>query len=195
MLSGMQFGHLLRRLVHLCTPLFLVYYWLPEPLWPGGLTKEQGVVILLIVVLALEVVRLRHRWRIIGIREYEYGRMSAAAWAAIAMVITFLFFPFELAAPALIGMGLVDPLIGELRYHKSNLYPVLPIIVYFALILGTLSLTVAFDARAIIASILATAIAIYLEKLRLPYLDDDFLMIVPPLLVMASVYWLTSWPF
>ena len=191
----MEYGHVLRRLVHLCTPLFLIYYLLPEPLWPGGLTREQGLVILLIVVLTMEIMRLRRRWRIIGIREYEYERMSAAAWAAIAMVFTFLFFPFQLAAPALIGMGFVDPLIGELRLRKSNLYPLLPIIVYFGLVLTTLSLTVAFDARAIIASVLATSVAIYLEKLRLPYLDDDFLMIVPPLLVMAAVYWLTSWPF
>lgn len=114
-------GHLLRRLVHLCTPLFLVYYWLPEPLWPGGLTREQGLVILLIVVLFFEFLRLRAKWRIIGIREYEYHRVSAAAWAAVAIVFTFLFFPFQLAAPVLIGMALVDPLVGELRYHKSKL--------------------------------------------------------------------------
>ncbi|MDD1771073.1 MAG: hypothetical protein LUO79_08315 [Methanomassiliicoccales archaeon] len=191
----MDHGHILRRLVHMCTPLFLVYYWLPEPLWPGGLTKEQGLVILLVIVLALEVIRLRRQWEIIGIRDYEYGRMSAAAWAAIAMVFTFLFFPFQLAAPVLIGMAFVDPLIGELRYHKSKLYPLLPIIVYFGLVLGTLSLLIAFDARAIVATILATAAAIYLEKMRWRYLDDDFLMIVPPLLIIAAVYWLTSWPF
>ncbi|MGD1060074.1 MAG: hypothetical protein ABR879_01275 [Methanomassiliicoccales archaeon] len=188
-------GHVLRRLVHMCTPLFLVYYWLPEPLWDGGLTREQGLVVFLIIVLALEFLRLRAKWRIIGIRDYEYRRVSAAAWAAVAMVIAFLFFPFQLAAPALIGMGLVDPLIGELRHHKSNLYPVLPIVVYFGLVLTTLSLAVAVDARAIVAAVLATAVAIYLEKVRIPYLDDDFLMIVPPLLVMAAVYWLTSWPF
>lgn len=71
----------------------------------------------------------------------------------------------------------------------------MPIVVYFVLILVTLSLTITFDAHALVAALLATPVAIYLEKLRVRYLDDDFLMIVPPLLVIAAVYWLTSWPF
>ncbi len=190
-----EHGHLLRRLVHLCTPLFLIYYWLPEPLWPGGLTREQGLVILLIVALSVEFVRLRMKWRIIGTREYEYHRISAAAWAAIGMTFAFLLFPFQLAAPVLIGMGLVDPLIGELRFHKSNLYPVLPTVVYFVLVLVVLSLTITLDYRAVIAAALATPVAIFLEKQRWNWLDDDFSMIVGPILVVAAVYWLTSWPF
>ena len=188
-------AHLLRRLVHLCTPLFLVYYWLPEPLWPGGLTREEALVIFLVVILIVEYVRLRMRWRIIGTRDYEYHRLSAAAWAALGMTIAFLFFPFQLAAPVLIGMAVVDPLCGELRFHKSKLYPGLPVIVYFFLVLTVLSLAITLDYRAVIAAALATPVAIFLEKQRWRWLDDDFSMIVGPLLVMAAVYWLTSWPF
>jgi hypothetical protein len=186
----MDQGHLLRRLVHLCTPLFLVYYWLPPKL--GTIDKPILLLILLVVVLNFEYIRIHRQWRIIGMREYEAQRMSAAAWAALAMAFAFLFFPVEYAAPAVIGMGLIDPLIGELRSRKSNLYPALPTVLHFAIVLTTLSVMIGFDYRAVLATLVATPLAIYFEKTRWRFIDDDFLMIVLPLLGIAAVYYLTS---
>jgi hypothetical protein len=188
----MDYGHVLRRLVHMCTPLFLVYYWIPDPLWRTSLDKRVALILLLVVVLIFEAIRLRRKWHIVGMREYEYRRMSAAAWSAIALVFTFLFFPLELAAPALLGMGFIDPLIGELRRHKSKMYPLLPTLLYFVIVLAALAYLIGFDYRAVLAAIVATALAIELEKMRWRQVDDDFLMIVPPLLGMAAVYWITA---
>jgi len=182
--------HVLRRLVHLGTPLFLVYYWLPSKLWM--VDKPILLLILLAAILNFEYVRIHRQWRIIGMREYEAQRMSAAAWAALALAFAFLFFPVEYAAPAVIGMGLIDPLIGELRARKSSLYPVLPTILHFAIILTVLSLMIGFDYRAVVASLVATPLAIFFEKRRWLFVDDDFLMIVLPLLGIAAVYYLTS---
>ncbi len=186
----MDNGHVLRRLVHLGTPLFLVYYWLPTKLWM--IEKPILLLIILAVVLNFEYIRIYKQWRIIGMREYEAQRMSAAAWAAVALTLAFLFFPVEYAAPAVIGMGLIDPLIGELRARKSDLYPMLPSVLHFAIILTVLSLMVGLDYRALLASFVATPLAIYFEKTRWRFVDDDFLMIVLPLLGIAAVYYFTS---
>jgi len=188
----MDRGQMLRRLVHLATPLFLVYYALPDPLWEGAPDNQTLLIFLLLAILIFEALRLRFKWKIIGIRDYEYERISAAAWAAIGLTVAFLFFPFELVAPVLIGMAFVDPLIGELRRMKSNLYPVLPITVYLALVFATLAILTGWTTTALIASVVATVLAISFEKWRTKYVDDDFLMIVVPLLGIAAVYWVTS---
>jgi len=35
----------------MCTPLFLVYYWIPDPLWRTNLDKRVVLVLLLVIVL------------------------------------------------------------------------------------------------------------------------------------------------
>ncbi|MBM4236903.1 MAG: hypothetical protein FJ151_00250 [Euryarchaeota archaeon] len=184
----MDAGGVLRRLVHLMTPLFLVYYLLPDPLWEGGLEREYGLVLLLIIVLAAEALRLIFKPDIVGMREYERYQMCAAAWAAIGMTIAFLFFPVEYAAPALMGMGWVDPVIGILRRRKSTLYPSLPIALYFVIALASMSVLIGPTAEVLIASVVATPLAIASERYKSRYVDDDFLMIVVPLLVIAAVF-------
>ena len=191
----MDEGHLIRRLVHLTTPLFLVYYFLPDPLWPNGLSKGLGLVLFLFVALAAEAVRLKMSWNIMGMREYESRRMSAAAWTAIGLTFAFLLFPLWLVAPAVMGMAFIDPLIGELRMRKSKLYPAVPIVAYFVLVFAVLGWLKGPDAVALLATFFATALAIIFEKQRWKYFDDDFLMIVVPLLGMTLIYWLTSSPF
>lgn len=186
----MDLGHALRRLVHLSAPLFLVYYFLPEEI--QGVDKQLGLVVLLTVILVFEALRLRFHWDIIGYRDYEYGRISAPVWAAIGLTLTFLFFPLELAAPAVIGMAFTDPLIGELRRRKSPLYPVLPTAFYLALVLGTFTLLMGLSWQTILASVVATVLAISVERVRIKYVDDDFLMLVVPLLGMAAVLYLTA---
>lgn len=177
----------LRRAVHVSTPAFLAYYLLPDPLWEGGITRTEGLLIALAVVLVFEAARMAFKIRIPGMREYEYRRTSAAAWAALGMVFTFLFFPFEYAAPAFLGMGWVDPLIGELRKRDSPLYPWLPTIVYFLLVLTALSLLVGIGPGVMVASLAATVLGIGVERLRTRYVDDDFLMLVVPLVAITLV--------
>jgi dolichol kinase len=200
----MDLGHVLRRLVHISTPVFLVYYWLPNPLWTAGPDRMFGVVVLLLIVLNIEFWRLRKKPEIIGTRPYEMNRMSAAAWAALAFTIAFLFFPLQFTAPALIGMGWVDPLIGELRARKSKLYPRLPLVVYFAIVFVTLVILtpggrgptdIAQWLVAVAASLLATRLAITVENTKTKYLDDDFVMAIVPLIAIFAVYTIASWLF
>jgi len=189
---SMDKGHVLRRLVHMMAPLSLVYYVLPEPLWPGAPSNQVLLLILLEGILVFEVLRLHYRWHIIGIRDYEYNRISAATWAALAMVVTLLLFPLQLAAPAIVGMAFVDPLIGELRRHKSKLYPSVPTVVYLVLVLAILWYFFGLNTTVVLASAVATGLAISIERVRTKYMDDDFLMTVVPLLGMAVIFLITS---
>jgi dolichol kinase len=188
----MDKGHVLRRLVHMMAPLSLFYYVLPDPLWPGAPSNQILLLILFEAILAFEALRLYFRWPIIGIREYEYDRFSAASWAALALVLALLFFPYQLAAPAIIGMAWVDPLIGELRRHKSKLYPLVPTVVYLSLTFAILWYFFGLTTTVIIASAVATGLAIGIERVRTKYIDDDFLMTIVPLLGLALVFLISS---
>ncbi len=183
----METGQVVRRLVHISTPVFLIYYFLPDPLWMGGPTRVLGLLILLAIVLVSEVLRLVYRPKIIGMRDYEQFNISAGAWAAIAMTFTFLFFPIGFAAPALMGMAWVDPVIGDLRKKRSPLYPSLPLVLYFVIALGSMAMILGPSIGVVLAAILATPLAILAERWKSRYVDDDFLMIVIPLLAIAGV--------
>ena len=184
----MDRGHVLRRLVHMSSPIFLIYYWLPEPLWAGGPGRQLGLVFALFVILVFESIRMTKQLNIIGMRPYESSRMSAAAWAGIALVSAFLFFPFEVAAPAIFGMAWIDPLCGELRKRHSRLYPNLPKIAYFMLAMAIMIATVGLSVGVVVAAALAALVAISVEKTKTRFLDDDFTMLVIPLIVIAIVF-------
>ncbi len=186
----MDFGHWTRRLVHLSAPLFLVYYWIPDEVY--GASKEIGLLLVLALILVFEAVRLWRGWTFLGLRDYEARRISAFAWASVGLTFTFLFFPLELATPAVTGMAFTDPLIGELRRRKSALYPLLPIAFYFLLVLAIFIVLMGWGWQVLIASIVGTFLAITVERIRTKYVDDDFLMMVVPLLGMAAVLYLTS---
>jgi hypothetical protein len=186
----MDLGHCTRRLVHICAPLFLVYYLIPEEIY--GIDKRIALMAVLAMILAFEFVRLWRGWTFLGMRDYEAGTVSAFAWASIGLAFTFLFFPLELAAPAVTGMAFTDPLIGELRCRKSNLYPVLPLVFYFVLVLAIFILLMGWGWQIVLASMVGTVLAIVVERIRIKNVDDDFQMMVVPLLGMAAVLYLTS---
>ena len=184
----MDWGHMLRRLVHMSSPIFLIYYWLPDPLWTGGLGRQIGLVFALLVTLVFESVRMTRQLRIIGMRPYESNRMSAAAWAGIALVFAFLFFPLKMVAPVVFGMAWIDPLCGELRKRNSRLYPNLPKVAYFALVTVVMTLTAGLTVGVLVAAALVAPVAISVEKAKTRFLDDDFTMLVIPLIVIAIVF-------
>jgi len=183
----MDTGQALRRIVHISTPVFLIYYFLPDPLWTGGPTRVLGLLILLAIVLVAEALRLAYRPKIIGMRDYEQTHMSAGAWAAIGMTFAFLFFPFGCSAPALMGMGWVDPVIGDLRRKCSPQYPSVPLLLYFLIALVSMAVIIGPTVKVVVAGLVAAPLAIWAERLKTSYVDDDFLMIVIPLIAIAGV--------
>jgi hypothetical protein len=181
-----------RRLVHLLTPVFLVYYWVPDPVWTDGPSKGVGLVFLLLLVFLFETIRRISGLRVVGLRNYERMRMAAYAWAALGLTFVFLTMPFEIAVPAVIGMAWVDPLIGELRARKRELYPQVPIAVYFFLALISLTLLVGLNAWTFIAAAVSAPVAVWVERQRFWKLDDDLTMMVIPAVLIWTILTLTQ---
>lgn len=182
-------SHLFRRVFHTTAAIYLVYYLLPDELWPG-FYKWHGVVVVVLLTFIIELVRLKKRKILFGLRKYEKNRISAFAWFALGMGIAVLFFKMEFVVPVVIGMALIDPLIGEVRRMKAELYPLLPTICYAIIMLICMLLLTSHNFLIIVFfTIIGTLTAIASESLEIKGIDDDFLMIISPLLVLTVTYY------
>jgi hypothetical protein len=184
----MDRGQALRRLVHISAPVFLVYYYLPDPVFPGLFGKQPGLFLFLALILVIEALRLYFSPHIIGMRDYENYRISAAAWTAIALSVSMAFFPIEIALPVVLGMGWIDPIMGIMRARKSKYYPAAPIVLYFILMIVPLTYFFGLTPLVVFASIAATFLGIMSEIKKNWYIDDDFLMIIVPLLGLFAIF-------
>lgn len=176
-----------RRLVHLCLPVFLLYYLIPDDTWIG-IDKRLVLLGALFVFIIFEFLRLAYQIRVFGTREYEMDNMAAYLWAGIGFTVAFLLFDYALVVPALLGMAWIDPLSGFLRSRKSGLYPWLPFASYLVLAAVALAVISGFAPLSVVfiaAAGAASGIAAEHKKIRL--VDDDFLMLVVPLVVMTIV--------
>src|SRR5437879_1007039 len=89
-----------RRLFHLASPVFLLYYWIPEEIGTTGIRRQALLLLVVGTVLALDVGRIALRIPVFGLRTYEAGRISAYAWGTTALATGFVFFPPVLVIPA-----------------------------------------------------------------------------------------------
>ena len=178
----MERSEVIRKVVHMCAPLFALIYLIPEDL--GFTSRSVIVVIAWLLFAAFEVYRIRKKIPILGLREYEYGRPSAAFWMISAFLPMILFFPVEYALPLLVGFGFVDPLIGILRKHGSKWYPVLPLITYYAIFVTIFAIMTEATWNVMLLSVIVTISAIIAEGIKNKIVDDDFLMLFVPLVVL-----------
>lgn len=186
----MEKPRLFRRLFHLTSAFYLVYYILPEELIPGFF-KIYGVIILIVVALIVEAIRLKTKKIVYGMRKYEKKQISAYAWFAMGMGLALLLFPMIFVVSVVIGMAVIDPLIGEIRFRKKELYPIVPSILYgiimyvCLLLLSDMAIWVL-----VLYTIVGTFCAIYAESWNIKAIDDDFLMIIVPLMVLFALDYL-----
>ncbi|MFQ5909868.1 MAG: hypothetical protein ACE5IJ_04005 [Thermoplasmata archaeon] len=185
-------GSAIRRLVHICLPLFLLYYLVPEDAWVG-MDKRAILLGVFLFFLAFEVVRLSHRIRITGLRDYEMDRIGAYLWAGAGLTLAFLFFDFILVVPAVLGLAWVDPLNGMLRERDSSLYPWMPFVCYLTIVVIALYSLSDLDPQKIMMLSTAGAVAgIAAEHWKSRLVDDDFLMLIVPLVLMTLVSWIQN---
>ena len=188
----MEKPHLFRRLFHLTGSFYLVYYLLPEELLPGFF-RWYGVVILVAVALIIEAIRIKTGKLVFGMRKYESKQISAYAWFAVGLGIALLFFDMVFVVSVVIGMATIDPVIGEIRYRKKKLYPMIPSILYAIIMFACLFLLSykPFWGLAPI-TVVGTSVAIYAESWNIKEVDDDFLMILVPLLAISVLNFLIT---
>lgn len=176
-----------RRLVHTCIPVTLIYYAAPADTWIG-IDRTLILLGLLLFLIVFELVRLSYQIKIFGFRDYEMGTMGAYLWVGIGLTLAFLFFDFIFVVPAVLGMAWIDPLNGILRSRESKLYPWAPFVCYLAIALLSLwylsNLTIQKTA---LISVIGAISAIAAEHWKVMFIDDDFLMLVIPLALMTLV--------
>jgi hypothetical protein len=181
----MQKPEIFRRLFHMTAVVYLVYYLIPEEI-SFGFYKWHGVLIIVFAALIAEMLRLRRAKLVFGMRYYEERRVSAYVWFALGMGIALLIFEMKYVVPVVIGMATIDPLIGEVRKRKKQLYPVLPSILYaLIMFLSLLILTGMSFTWLLLFTVIGTVSAIAAEQWDLEYVDDDFLMLIIPLITLT----------
>jgi hypothetical protein len=178
--------HRVRRFIHVLAPLLCIYYVVPDEVLPGA-PKEQVLILLMLIVLGMDTVRLIARFKVPVLHSYEDERHSAPAFFAVSVTIALLYFPVEISLPVLLGMGWVDPLVGELRQRKSDLNPMLPMAVYFFILLIGLGYFYGMSFPVLLSAVLVAPVALFLESGQFPYIDDDMILILVPVFLVALV--------
>ncbi len=174
-----------RRGLHSLAGLTLIYYLFPKSLY--GISRDSILLLFVISVLSFEVLRLYFDIDVFGLRQYESNRMGAYAWALLAASGAMLFFPMHLAALCIIGMGIIDPLIGEIHHIHPKLYPYLPFLIWTTI--GLVLLTLLSDHQlgmVLILSLVGASLSILIERPNLA-VDDDFLLIAVPIVVLRGI--------
>jgi hypothetical protein len=180
---------LVRRGMHLFSPLLLLYYLAPDPLAPG-VPRTLPVVVAAVVVAAFEGLRLALHVNVPGLRDYERHRLAAYAWGGFGLAIGFVLFPPVLHVVTFCGMAWIDPLCEWSR--ERNLYPRVPLVTYFAGALVFLALLSPYHTALALRpylglplAVLAALVAVAAEYPKWTWTDDDFLMNIAPLAVMT----------
>jgi len=125
-------GHAFRRLTHVSmASIPYLYYVHGEAISSYfSLQARELVSAICILILIIEAVRLRSGIVIVGQREYESNQISALAWGALAVALAILIAPEgengsmeagKYGAPIILGMTLVDPVMGEVKRTQKNL--------------------------------------------------------------------------
>ncbi len=180
--------HLFRRIVHSMAWIFLVYYLMPKTIL--GYNRAILFLIIVLIILSFESIRVWKKWYIFGLRDYERTKIAAYAWATMAAAIALLLFPMHLAILALVGMGIVDPLCGETRQHVPRLYPIIPLIAYFLLSIIILNLLTGYELTLLLVFAFVGSIAAIISEYPKIVFDDDFLMVIGPLVALRILEYL-----
>jgi dolichol kinase len=179
-----------RRAVHCLIALAPTYYLLPVDLPVIGIRRWVVLIAFFAIIISIEAIRLPKGILILGMRPHEKDQIASFVWAAAGITAALWFFPHDIAAAVIVGMAFVDPLAGELRSHGVRTWRNIGVssLVYF-MICGTI-LVLANDRLLLVAVALAaigTLIAIGSEQFKNVHVDDDFLMLCAPGIVMTAL--------
>ncbi len=177
--------HIFRRIIHSMAWIFLLYYFVPKKI--AGYSRPSLFLVVVLIILGFESLRLHMGWNVFGMRDYESKQIAAYAWATMAAAIALLLFPMHLAVICFIGMGIVDPLIGEIKYHELKIYPWVPVFVWFVIsVIGYVLMTSLSLPILLTLSVVGGVTAVAAEKPSI-IIDDDFLMVVVPLFFLGVI--------
>lgn len=194
--SGGAFGHWLRRALHVLLALVPVVYYDAVPAVrqhiPEFPSPATLAILTALLLLCVEVLRLRYGFVVVGQREYERRRISGAAWSVIGgLVVLFgghLVVPEaarELAYPVFLCAGLIDPVAGELRRRRAS--PAARITTTAILAAAIWSGCVLALGTPPAAMVAAVPITVCVEGPRTAPVDDNLTLLVIPWAAAATV--------
>ncbi|MEC9118057.1 MAG: hypothetical protein VX854_00845, partial [Candidatus Thermoplasmatota archaeon] len=117
-------GHIFRRLIHIAMMIIpFLYYWNGTSIsnFFFELDPKQFVSVVAFIFLLTEIIRLRMGFVVFGQRDYESKQISAFFWGGSSVCLVLLLSPevgiqnSAFGFPLILGLTLIDPLMGELR--------------------------------------------------------------------------------
>lgn len=176
-----------RRFLHCLMAFAPAYYLLPVDLPILEVRRWILLIVFILAVVLVESIRLLRGWTFFGLRPHERGQIASFVWAAAGVTAALWLFREDVATAAIIGWALVDPLAGELRSRSQRLSVtvVVPLMVYAALAAPALYSweTLSLPSVALVSAV-GAIVAVAVERQKVRYVDDDFLMVVLPCLAM-----------
>ncbi len=183
-------GHAFRRLTHISMALVPFLYYIHGDRISSWffLDPTQFVSCFCFLILVIELVRLKTGIVIVGQREYESNQISALAWGTIAVALALLIAPEGdgsgiesgiYGIPLILGMTIVDPLMGEVKRLKRDLN----MAIYLGIFVSyTIWLTCYFwIGTDLIAAILLAPLTVLGELTSSKLIDDNATMVLFPL--------------
>ena len=183
-------GHAFRRLTHVSMASIPYLYYVHGSTISSyfSLQAREFVSVICVLILVTEAVRLRTGIVIVGQREYESSQISALAWGALAVALAILIAPEgenggmgagKYGAPIILGMTLVDPVMGEVKRKMKDLRAaiILGLVVSYAVWVGCHF----WIGTELIAALLLAPLTVLGELPTTRAIDDNATMVLFPL--------------
>ena len=183
-------GHAFRRLTHVSMASIPYLYYVHGSTISSyfSLQAREFVSVVCVLIIVIEVVRLRTGIVIVGQREYESSQISALAWGALAVALAILIAPEgenggmgagKYGAPIILGMTLVDPVMGEVKRTMKDLRAaiILGLVVSYAVWVGCHF----WIGTELIAALLLAPLTVLGELPPTRAIDDNATMVLFPL--------------
>jgi len=183
-------GHAFRRLTHVSMATIPYLYYVHGSTISSyfSLQAREFVSVICVLILVTEAVRLRTGIVIVGQREYESSQISALAWGALAVALAILIAPEgendgmgagKYGAPIILGMTLVDPVMGEVKRKMKDLRAaiILGLVVSYAVWVGCHF----WIGTELIAALLLAPLTVLGELPPTRAIDDNATMVLFPL--------------
>ena len=186
---GGMYGHLFRRGFHVGMSIIpFLYFEYGETISNFFSLSELKFVSAMIMALVFgEVIRLKMGITIFGQRDYESKQVSALAWGAFAVGLTFLTlseYP-ELVWPLILSLSLGDPFLGEIRRKGMEPRSVFMTGVVFILVIWIA--TWHLLGTPIWLAFVMAPLCVAAEWPRLRWIDDNATMLLIPLSAIIIV--------
>ena len=190
---GGMYGHLFRRGFHIGMSIlpFLYFEYGETISGYASMSELKFVSALIIALVTAEAVRLKFGITIFGQRDYESKQVSALAWGAFAIGLTFLTlseYP-ELVWPLILSLSLGDPFLGEIR--RAGLEPRSVFLIGTAFIMAIWLATWSLVGTPIWLAFVMAPLCVAAEWPRLRWIDDNATMLLIPLsAIIVILPWL-----